>query len=282
MTIVADGDDPRVDCWIDGQPAASVPVSDRGLQYGDGLFETIACRDGRPRFLHLHLERLRQGCERLGIPRPDAVSLRAEIMRAGAAVPGSIVKVIVTRGTSMERGYAPPPEPRPRRIVQRFPWPQEPSAARQGVAVCLSPITLGVNPSLAGIKHLNRLEQVMARQRLDVVRYAEALMTTAAGDVIGGTLSNLFIVREGVLYTPSLEQCGIAGVMRAVVLREAALLGVHIQVAALRLADLDAASELFLTNVRIGLWPVGSLGNRSRTPGPLTRQLQARIAALSD
>lgn len=270
------------DCWVDGRPAASVPVSDRGLQYGDGLFETIACLDGRPRFLDLHVARLRQGCARLDMPLPDAGTMRTEVLRAGAMAPRGIVKLIVTRGSSAQRGYAPPPDARPRRIVQWFPWPPEPSAAEQGVAVCLSPITLGINPALAGIKHLNRLEQVMARHRLDGTRYAEALMSTAAGDVIGGTLSNLFVVRDAVLCTPSLEQCGIAGVMRAVVLREAALLGVRVQVTALRLAELESATEMFLTNVRIGLWPIGSLGAWSRRPGPVTRRLQARIDALSD
>jgi 4-amino-4-deoxychorismate lyase len=272
----------RPDCWVDGQRVASIPVSDRGLQYGDGLFETIACRDGRPRFLDLHMDRLRQGCERLDIPLPDTGTLRAEIFHAAAVASSGIVKLIVTRGSSTQRGYAPPPDAHPRRIVQWFPWPPETSAAEQGVAVCASPITLGAHPALAGIKHLNRLEQVMARHRLDGTRYAEALMSTAAGEVIGGTLSNLFVVRGAGLCTPSLEQCGIAGVMRAVVLREAALLGLRVQVTALRLAELESATEMFLTNVRIGLWPIATLGSWSRAPGVVTRQLQARIHALSD
>lgn len=268
--------------FVNGVEGGSVSVDDRGLQYGDGLFETIACSDGRPRFIDLHLDRLRQGCERLGIATPDAAPLRLEVDRAAAAATRCIVKVIVTRGSSASRGYAPPGDACPRRIVQRFPWSEEPGLAAQGVAACLSPIMLGSNRSLAGIKHLNRLEQVMARQGLDVTRHAEALMCTERGDVIGGTMSNLFVVRDTGLFTPSVDQCGVAGVMRAVVLREAAAQGIEVQACVLRLADLQAADEIFVTNVRIGLWPVTSLGSWSRPPGPVTRQFQARIAALSD
>jgi 4-amino-4-deoxychorismate lyase len=270
------------DCWIDGEPCGLVPVSDRGLQYGDGLFETIACRDGAPRFMALHLARLAHGCERLAIELPAADTLRFEIGRAATDTERCLVKLIVTRGSSAQRGYAPPADAIPRRIVQRFPWPQEPLHAEQGVAVSLSTITLAASPWLAGLKHLNRLENVLARRQLDASRHAEALLCTADGDVIGGSMSNIFSVQGTELTTPRLDQCGVAGVMRAVVLREARTLGLRVRQDVLRLPDLDAAAEIFLTNARIGLWPVTSLGAWQRPVGPVTRQLQARIAALTD
>lgn len=268
--------------WIDGLPGEAVPFDDRGLMYGDGLFETIGCRDGEPRFLGQHLARLAAGCAALGIAAPEAALLAAEVRRAAALGADGVVRVMVTRGSSPERGYGPPTASRPRRIVVRYPLPA--AATAGGIRACHSPVLAGLSPQLAGIKHLNRLENVLARARLAGTGCAEAVMSTVAGEVVGGTQSNLFACLEGRLVTPPLPAAGVRGVMRGVVLREAPRLGLEVVERSLRPAELGRATEIFFTNVRVGIWPVAELDawRAGRDGGEAAAALQARIAGLRD
>lgn len=268
-------------CWVDGAAADTVPADDRGLLYGDGLFETLRCDAGAPRFLDLHLHRLQTGCAALELPAPDPETLRLELRRAAAGEGGCLLRLTLTRGSSATRGYAPPVPCRPRRILTRHPLPPPMGAA--GIRACFSSVIVGRSPMLAGIKHLNRLENVLARARLAGTGCEEAILSTVTGDLVGGTMSNLFAVIEGCLVTPPLEDAGVRGVMREVVLREAAASGIAAQERPLRRADLAGASELFFTNVRIGLWPVAMLeGWAGVAPGPRLRALRQRIEALRD
>lgn len=271
-------------CWIDGEPRGEVAADDRGLFYGDGVFETIAWRDGVLRFAGLHLARLRRGLATLGIAPPDAVQLADELQLA--CTPGdAIIKLIVTRGSG-GRGYAPPAATTTRRIVHRYPWPDDPPHWWQaGIEVAWSPIEIAEQPALAGIKHLNRLEQVLARQALARLASTgtaaqEALLCTSAGLVICGTMTNVFAVEGHTLLTPSLARAGVAGVMRAVILREAASMGLRVVEADVPRDWLDAAPEVFVSNARIGIWPVRRLGTRTLQPGPTTLQLQRHVAGL--
>ncbi len=209
--------------WVDGVEGRTIPISDRGLLYGDGVFETMTCRDGVPRFFDLHWRRLSLGCERLGFAAPDRGRVLAELRHAAVmqqAAP-AVLKLIVTRGSATGRGYAPPTEAQPRRIIERFEWQVDSHAAAAGVLVQFANQALADSPRLAGLKHLNRLEQVLARAELRGSPAREALMRGGDGRIVCGTASNLFLVRAGVLLTPRVDRCGVAGVMRAVVLREA-------------------------------------------------------------
>lgn len=270
--------------WVDGEPGASVPADDRGLLYGDGLFETIVCRAGRPSFLELHWQRLERGCEALGMPLPERAVLEHELRRAAAALPGdALLRLTLTRGSSAQRGYAPPPRMKPRRVLVRHPL--EPSSTTALPArLTVSPVCAGLAPALAGFKHLNRLENVLARARLAGTGCDEALMLDPAGALVGGTMTNLFAVLDGRLVTPAIVASGIRGVMRAVVLREAGALGLETRESPLRLEELRRAREIFVTNVRLGVWPVAELEAdwRSEAPGPVTRALRERAAALAD
>jgi 4-amino-4-deoxychorismate lyase len=255
---------------------------DRGLHFGDGLFETIACIGGRPRFLEDHLRRLAHGCERLSIAVPP-VELRAEIERLAAGHDRVLVKVLYTRGPATARGYAPTGKERPTRIVLRYPWPREDAnAASEGVAVRMAALTLGENPRLAGLKHLNRLELVLARAELAGSPCHEALLLTGSGQLVSGTMSNVFLVHGGRIETPRLDRCGVAGVMRRIVMRAAAEAGLPVDEMRLTEADLDSAQEVFLTNARIGIWPVRAVHFRVLAPGPVTRRLQHLIQPLLD
>ena len=280
-----DGPDEAVSVLVNGAPASSVSALDRGLHFGDGVFETIACLQGRPRFLTLHLERLARGCRALGFEPPAGGMLREEVERLASAQARSIVKLIVTRGPAIVRGYAVSGREQATRVAIRYPWSvEDPVLQQQGVSVRVAATTLGENPALAGLKHCNRLEQILARAEPDAGTAAEALMLSRSGNLISGTMTNVFLVdgtqRAPRLRTPAIELCGVAGVMRRVVLREAARAGIATAECPLWPADLDAATEVFLTNARVGIWPVARLEARTLPPGPVTRRMQSLLRPL--
>ncbi len=264
--------------WINGRPGREIAVLDRGLQYADGLFETMAYHGGRIRFLALHLERLEQGCARLGLRSLPPGPLRREIEAFAAAGTDATLKLILTRGAALARGYALSGQEEPTRILLRYaPLAPEPSPFA-GVRVRLAQLRLGENPALAGIKHLNRLESVLARREWSDPDIAEALLFSSSGLLISGTMSNVFLVREGRLATPRLDRCGVAGVMRAAIARVAPLAGISFAERPLTLADLNDAEEIFLTNALTAIRPVRELAGRPLGLGPATRRLQEALA----
>jgi 4-amino-4-deoxychorismate lyase len=266
---------------LNGSPAQQVSPFDRAVHFGDGLFETIACRGGRPRFLSLHLERLLLGCQRLGIDSGDLAEVRAEVSSLAREVENAIVKVILTRGTALARGYGVTGREKATRITFRYAWPPEtPTESQDGVRVRTAKLRVGENPALAGLKHCNRLEQILARREWTDPGIAESLLYSSSGRLVSGTMSNVFIVEGSRLRTPRLDFCGVAGVMRRVVLREAERAGISVQEDVLGVDDVHEASELFLTNARIGLWPLRELDGSVLQPGPVTRRLQQIMTPL--
>jgi len=189
----------------------------------------------------------------------------------------------VTRGLAIARGYAVSGQERATHLTIRYPWPAEdPARAQDGVCVRTLAMRLGENPHLAGLKHCNRLEQILARQEWSEPDVAEGLLFSSSGRLISGTMSNVFIVSDSRIRTPRIDRCGVAGVMRRVVLREAARIGLLTEEAELGADDLADAQEIFLTNARIGIWPVRRLDARSLQPGPRTRELQTILQPLLD
>lgn len=264
---------------VDGLSGATLPVADRGLQYGDGVFETIAVLDGRPCLWERHLARLREGCDRLGLPAPDPGVLAAEAQSLAAGCARAVLKVIVTRGDG-GRGYRPPSPAVSRRILALAPWPAYPDAWRtEGVRVRWCATRLGHQPRLAGIKHLNRLEQVLARAEWDDPEVPEGLMLDLDGHVVSGTQSNLVVLRRGTALTPPLDRCGIAGVVRALALETLRAAGIAVREARLTREEVNDADALFLTSALIGCWPVRELDGRALDPRALPPLLAARIVA---
>jgi len=230
--------------WIDGVAGDLLPADDRGLSYGDGLFETILIRHGTPRFLEAHLARLSDGLTRLGIHFAAHQELRADIARAVTlAPPLAVLKIIVTRGSSTRRGYAPGAAGPARRLVTLWPAAST-QALRAGVELEFARTRIGANPALAGIKHLNRLENVLAAAELADSRAFDALMCDGHGHVICGSACNLFVVEAGAVATPTLDESGIAGILRSMVLRECATLGIGVAARRLSRAALAAADEV--------------------------------------
>jgi 4-amino-4-deoxychorismate lyase len=267
------------DIRVNGVAGDRIAVTDRGLHYGDGLFETLAVRAGIPQLWQRHWRRLSRGCERLGIEGVAAQALWDEAREICSDTEQGVLKIIITRGEA-GRGYRPAATGEATRILARYPWPDYPDTHRhEGVAVRVCATRLGRNPALAGMKHLNRLEQVLARREWDDPRIAEGLMLDDLGQVISGTMSNLFMVKAGQLATPRLDECGVEGVMRGLILDLAEEMTIPCQQTVLSLPDLQVADELFLCNALIGLWPVRRMDRQAYTIGPITQLLSERLSA---
>lgn len=267
---------------INGESKEHIEVSDRGLQYGDGLFETIAVKSGQAQFLDRHLQRLNAGCSRLLISPPDNKLLKNEVASLANQADRAVVKIIVTRGAG-GRGYRQPDVVKPTRIVSLHPYPDYPNSyQQQGIQVRFCATRLGLNPTLAGIKHLNRLEQVLARAEWHDPMIQEGIMLDSDGYVVEGTMTNLFFVKDEALYTASLEKAGVAGIIRGIVIEQAALHGIKIFEGRVSRDDLLSADELFVCNSVIGIWPVRQIEHQQFSVGPLTQQFQHWLEHFED
>lgn len=266
-----------INCLINGVVGDQVSVADRGFMYGDGLFETIAVRDGQLRFFNYHLERLFSGAEQLAIKPPDRELLSDEAMSLTSECEYGTLKIILTRGAG-RRGYAPPEDIKPMRLLSLSPGvrPQQHLYAN-GIDVRHCVTSIGCSPATAGLKTLGRLEQVLARAEWQNASIKEGLMSTADGFVVCGTMSNLFLVHDGTLMMPSLENCGINGVMRRVVLDSAKRIGLPWCIEEIPRDAVNDADELFVTNSLIGIWPIRRIDAKTYPIGPVTRTLMREL-----
>ena len=260
---------------LNGQSADSLALTDRALHYGDGLFETIAIRHGQPELWSRHWARLQHGAQRLGFQPLSHQLWYSEAQQLCQGVERGVLKLLLSRGSG-GRGYRPPQPESAQRLMLRYPWPDYPADYwHHGVRVCECQHPVSLNPRLAGLKHLNRLDQVLARAEWQTPEIAEGLMYDPNGWLIEGTLSNVWLMREGKLYTPALTDSGIAGIMRQLLLEQAAALGLTCHVQALSRDDLLHAEAVWLSNSLIGLWPVVELvGVRHWPISELTSRLQ--------
>ncbi|MGD8570194.1 MAG: aminodeoxychorismate lyase [Gammaproteobacteria bacterium] len=265
---------------INGKTGDQFPVADRGLHYGDGVFETVKVQGDTLCLWRDHMARLVNGCERLCLPKPDTGLLETEARQLlqtadgqALSVEKQVLKIIVTRGSG-QRGYRLPDPCRPTRIVALYPYPDYPAELwSKGVRLTLCMTRLACNRALAGIKHLNRLEQVLARSEWDDEGIVDGIMLDQQAHVIETTMSNLFFVKNGMLLTPDLSDCGVAGVMRNQVLRLAEQLQRPVQIGHYFTEDLWSADEIFITNSVHGIWPVRQINEQPQLePGPVTRQ----------
>lgn len=255
---------------VDGRLTDMVSARDRGLSYGDGLFETIRFVGEAAPLWSRHMQRLQLGCERLHLPLPGLDVLRREALMVTHGMPQAVLRITLTRGVG-ERGYAWSPALQPTRIVAAFPMPPLSAAAyRDGVRLHQCAATLAEQPLLAGLKHLNRLEQVLARAEWDDPAIAEGLLCDPHGRAISATAANLFAVIDGCPVTPALDRCGVAGVARAELLDALP----QAQVRDLPLETCLQASELFLSSSIRGILPVQAVGDKVFAPGPVARAMQ--------
>jgi 4-amino-4-deoxychorismate lyase len=228
-----------------------------------GVFETLAVIDGRPRLLERHLARLFEGCRRLNMRAPPESVLTAKICEQAAAPGSSVVKLIVGPGAGEDPGSpswtvrAEPPRRRP------LEW------SRDGVRIITCRTRLAMDPRLAGLKVLDRSAQALARSEWTADSIAEGLMLDSDGRLISGTMTNVYAVIDEVVCTPAIVRCGVAGVMRGALLEEWHAGGQSTAIRDLDPGELKSASEIFLSNALIGVWPVSALDCQSFSVGPV-------------
>ncbi len=267
--------------FLDGRPDAAVSADDRAVQYGDGLFETVAIRDGTPRLWNYHVERLQTGAARLGLAAPAESALRsglhAALDQAQAERKRCVAKIILSAGQG-PRGYrraGDAPATLLTGIAEARRLPD--SCHRDGVDLRLCNTRLAVQPQLAGMKTLNRLEQVLARNEWSDDAVFEGLTLDTDGRVICGTMSNVFLITGQTLATPAISRCGVSGVMRRHVL--ALLDGAHIEchVRDVDVGELWAADSVFISNSQFGILPARRCGHHAWQAGETFRRLEALI-----
>lgn len=262
---------------VSGVPQEYVSVQNRGLHYGDGLFETIKIEKGKLFRWTRHVNRLQASCQRLGMLMPKEELLYQEAQQCAAGLEIGMVKILLTRGWH-GRGYAGQWDEEAQRIVmaQAYEPPNE-QAYMKGWKMKLCKTRLSVNPSLAGLKHLGRLEQVLGRAELQ--DHDEGLMLDTQGQIIEATSANVFFVQHKILYSPSLESCGVRGVMRDEILDLAKQLDIECCNRSILPCEIPEFSEVFICNSLIGIMPIRQIENQIYKMGRLTQKLKEELHA---
>lgn len=254
---------------INGITAEHIAVNDRGLQYSDGLFETIACVEGKLQFWDDHIDRMNAGAQLLSIDAPSKSTLLDDIDKLIDNKHGKfVVKILLTRGygnSSGDRGYKHPAVQKPNRIVMISDWPVH-ADTKTDAHLCFCKHPVSSNPKLSGLKHLGRLDNVIARNEWKD-EFHEGLMSDINGNIIEGTMSNVFGIRDGQLYTPLLDESGVNGVIRSHIIEIAKQINIPVLISRLSKNDIYNMDEVFITNSIIGIWPVSTINDANFKPG---------------
>ncbi|MEM6999058.1 MAG: aminodeoxychorismate lyase [Pseudomonadota bacterium] len=259
---------------INGKKSDLVSFRDRGLQYGDGVFESIAIENGQLLCWDEHLNRMEQGCKQLNISQPDKIVLKEETASLLQSINRSVIKIIITRGLG-GRGYSYTDSSSPNRIISIHDWPEHPREnSTQGIATKVCDYRYAKNIHLAGIKHLNRLEQIVARSEWHDNSIVEGIVMDQYDHIIEGTMSNIFCLIDDVLCTPDLTECGVKGVVRRKILETASEININTEIKKISLSMLKSATEIFMCNSIIGIWPVRAINEQTFSVGKKTLELQ--------
>lgn len=266
---------------VNGQHQLISPL-DRGFSYGDGVFRTFAICLGNNKSAYIwsiNYQKLVADCNVLGIVCPSAALLFDEISQLLAIDELAVIKIIITRGESA-RGYAPPAIAVPNRVVIKSTLPNYPAQnMTEGITLRVCDISLPYQPKLAGIKHLNKLENVLAKMELQDSQIADGILLDTMGYVIECTSSNIFIRLAHTLITPDLNQCGVAGVTRQRIIELAPRLNLTIKVQKITLEDLLQADEVLICNSLIGVWQVTKLQDKTWKMQNTASQLRVLLEA---
>lgn len=243
---------------VNGRPDTAIDLSDRGFQFGDGVFTTLLVQDGVPLFAREHLDRLFRDAGILRLPPPDRERLVAEMREIVSGCSSGILKIHWTRGTG-GRGYLPPEELSPTRALILRPTDALSAVLPSPCKLRWAEMRLGINPVVAGAKHMNRLEQVLARLEWRGAEFDESLLLDSEGFVVEGVATNLFYLDGTTLVTPLLDRAGVRGVMRDLLMQMAKGSGYSVREERVKPESLQHADALILTNSVRGICPVGTL-----------------------
>lgn len=259
---------------VNGSFESTISIADRGLNYGDGLFETIAIHEALPLLWDLHWQRLERSCLKLLIDIPDKSLVENELNILAEKITRGIIKIIITRGNG-ERGYKPNlAQPSTRILVATANSENETKLKNIEIFICKHVIY--PDPQLAGIKHLNRLSQVLAsveQEKSDKM----GILCDNRNNIVEGISSNIFLVINNRLSTPDLSEYGVSGVMREYVLEQARILNIDVEISRLDKSRLLKADEIFLTNSIIGILPVNHYDGKVLEAGEVTNKIMKAI-----
>jgi 4-amino-4-deoxychorismate lyase len=260
---------------INGIPQETLPASDRAIQFGDGCFTTVRIAAGQICLLDAHLQRLQMACEKLLIPFVAWAELQREMVELARGNERGVLKVIISRGSG-GRGYSAANCLHPVRILSVSGYPAHYDGwRREGITLELSPVRLGRNPHLAGVKHLNRIEQVLIRTHLEQTDADEALVLDSEGVVTECCAANLFWRNGKDVFTPRLDQAGVNGLMRQFCLQQLAHSGYRVVEVHAREAVLAEADEMVVCNALMPVVPVRQYGSQRFS----SRELYAFLAS---
>lgn len=260
-----------LECLINGEISTLVAATNRGLNYADGLFETLVVHSGRPRRWQAHMDRLGAGCERLDLAMPPQAVLLREVQTVSAGLPDAVVKIVLTRA-GQGRGYMPPEDNSCDRVVSAHFYPDGiAELAHDGTRARICDLRLSIQPALGGIKHLNRLEQVLASAELREANVAEGILLDREEHVISAVSANIFLIMEDRLITPRLDRCGVRGVVRGQILSAFAA---RCEQRRIGVDMLNEADEIFICNSVRGIVPITAIDDQAYPIGPVTREIQ--------
>ena len=271
MLLVNDAGKSLTDCLVNGELSPFVGADDRALAFGDGLWERVAVVNGTPWWWQDHMNRLRRGCELLGLAPPSQSVLLREIQTVTAGRKQAIVKLILSRGAGSV-AYLPGSDQVQTRVITAYPWPEERvRKAQLGVAARVCKTRIAVQPLLGGINHLNRLEMVLAAREMADHEEQEGLLLDANDHLISAIDSNLVLVFGDQMLTPRMDRSGVRGVLRGRIIRE---FKARTELRRITVDMIAEASEVFLCDVVRGIVPVLSVDGLELSPGPVTAEMQ--------
>jgi len=245
-------------CSINGEKTSQLPVNDRGFSYGDGLFTTAKIVNGKVEMLALHLKRLVDGCHHLNIEFKQANQLKDELMQVALSFSTAVIKVVITAGKG-GRGYSRTGTGEPTVVISVSAFPEHYQHWQKlGINLGISSLKLGINPMLAGIKHLNRLEQVFIRQELDQKVEDDILVSNINGDIVETSCANIFWLIEDEIYTPKISHSGVAGLMRESIISVVP----KVIIDHFTLDNIEKAQAMFICNSVMGIVPIKTFNGK--------------------
>ena len=262
---------------INGNSNYTISPLDRGFAYGDGIFRTLIMREGQPENWPLHYQKLVADCAAINIVCPSAEILMSDLAQLFLPTETAVAKIIITRGEG-ERGYAPPAITAPMRVVLKTAMPNYPkSYSAQGVNLHVCKTQLAAQPLLAGVKHLNRLENVLARMEWTDPTIADGIMLDHQNNVIECTAANIFARFNDTLITPDLSQCGIAGITRQRIIEHSKLWSLKIEINQINLEQLLSADEVIISSSLFTAWQVQHILHKNWQPSPLANNIRKTL-----
>jgi 4-amino-4-deoxychorismate lyase len=266
---------------VNGSFATTISVQDRGLTLGDGFFTTLYLNNQQPALWSFHVARLREGCARLKLPLPDVDLLYEQCCQLASDYNEACGKIIITRGTG-GRGYSPQGCETPTVIVSVHPYPAHyHDWQRNGISLGVAEQQLGCQPMLAGLKTLNRLEQVLLKNELDERGIPEAIVLDWQDHVVETVTANLFWRKGEQIFTPDLKLSGVCGVMRAFVIQQLTNWRYTVTPVSTGLAAVLDADEVWITNALMGVVPVTGIKDVKYQDHCFVKRLQNALAALA-